>query len=65
MYGNPYNFEDFFSQEKVFDISDINNIKQIDAYFYQNGNFIDGNGNKLEYKDEDFKYPDNLFLENF
>ena len=24
MYGNPYNFESYFSQEKVFDISDIN-----------------------------------------
>jgi predicted glutamine amidotransferase len=29
MYGNPYNFESYFSQEKVFDISDVNNITNI------------------------------------
>jgi hypothetical protein len=34
MFGNPYQFESYFSQEKVFDISNINNIKKIEIYFY-------------------------------
>lgn len=47
MIGNPYQFEDFFSQEKVFDISYINRVKRVDAYFYQGNNFIDGNGDLI------------------
>lgn len=68
MYGNPYQFEDYFSQEKVFDISNINKINQIDVYFYQSGNFKDGNGNLIPYTDtvenEIIKLPDNLFVNN-
>lgn len=71
MIGNPYQFESYFSQEKVFDISNINNIKQIDVYFYQNGQFYDGNGNYIPWQDEDInnsiglepsKKPNNLFV---
>lgn len=68
MYGNPYQFEDYFSQEKVFDISNINKINQIDVYFYQSGNFKDGNGNLIPYTDtvenETIKLPNNLFVDN-
>ena len=68
MYGNPYQFEDYFSQEKVFDISNINKINQIDVYFYQSGNFKDGNGNLIRYTDtvegETVKLPNNLFVDN-
>lgn len=68
MYGNPYQFEDYFSQEKVFDISNINKINQIDVYFYQSGNFKDGNGNLIPYtdtvEDETIKLPNNLFVDN-
>lgn len=49
MIGNPYQFEDYFTQEKVFDISFIEKIKTIEAYFYQNNNFKDGNGNLIPY----------------
>lgn len=49
MIGNPYQFEDYFTQEKVFDISFIGKIKTIEAYFYQNNNFKDGNGNLIPY----------------
>ena len=71
MIGNPYQFESYFYQEKVFDISNINNIKQIDVYFYQNGQFYDGNGNYIPWQDEDInnsiglepsKKPNNLFV---
>ena len=68
MYGNPYLFEDYFSQEKVFDISSIDEITEIEVYFYQSGNFKDGNGNLISYmsKDEDepIKMPNNLFVNN-
>lgn len=39
MLGNPFAFEIFSNQEKVFDISDIEDILALDIYFYQNGEF--------------------------
>jgi hypothetical protein len=42
MYGNPYNFETFFTQEKVFDISYINDINRIEGYFFHSADFFDG-----------------------
>jgi hypothetical protein len=49
MYGNPYNFESYYNQELVLDISNIkgNNIKKIDINFYQLANFYDTNGNPI------------------
>ena len=70
MIGNPYQFESYFAQEKVFDISNINNIKQIDVYFYQDGQFKDGNGNLIPWKNESTdifgssKMNNNLFVNN-
>lgn len=49
MIGNPYQFEDYFTQEKVFDISYIGKINKIEVYFYQNKDFKDGNGNLIPY----------------
>lgn len=70
MIGNPYQFEDFFSQEKVFDISYINRVKRVDAYFYQGNNFIDGNGDSIpsyvstgEGFGEIITLPHNLFVD--
>jgi hypothetical protein len=34
MYGNPYNFETYFNQEKVFDISSFGRILKMELYFY-------------------------------
>jgi hypothetical protein len=34
MYGNPYNFETYFSQEKVFDITSFSRITAMELYFY-------------------------------
>lgn len=68
MYGNPYLFEDYFSQEKVFDISNIDEITEIEVYFYQSGNFKDGNGNLIlytsEFEGEKVKRPNDLFVDN-
>lgn len=53
MYGNPYNFESFYQQEKVFDISNIKQIESIELYFYQEVNsFLDKDGKLIPYLDE-------------
>ena len=39
MYGDVYNFTTYFSQEAVFDISDVGNITNIEAFLYQGSNF--------------------------
>lgn len=44
MQGNPYNFENYFQQEKVFDISSLKEITSIRAEFYQEKNFKDAEG---------------------
>lgn len=50
MVGNPYKFATYFQQEKVFDISDIANIKKIEVYLYQNSNFKDISGNLISHQ---------------
>ena len=70
MYGNPYNFEGFFTQSKVFDISDINNITKVEIYMFQNGDFYDGNGNAIPHGStlaetgEFTIFPENIFIKN-
>lgn len=39
MYGDVYNFTTYFSQEAVFNISDVGNITSIEAFLYQGSNF--------------------------
>lgn len=42
MIGNPYNYESFYSQKKLFDISGLKNIKSMELWFYQKeGSFLD------------------------
>lgn len=72
MIGNPYQFEDYFYQEKCFDISSISSISKLEVYFYQNSNFIDGAGNLVSYQMENcmidgeqsqlIDKPNNLFV---
>ena len=80
MIGNPYAFESYFTQEKVFDISAIKNIQKIEVYFYQNGKFKTiGNDDKEEFipwsytnkmeidnevTEQIFSLPPNLFVNN-
>lgn len=45
MVGNPYRFNSFYQQEKVFDISGLTHITKLQLYLYQNKNFKDFNGN--------------------
>ena len=52
MNGNPYNFQTFYQQEKVFDISSIGSIQKMELQFYQKpGSFIDIDGNEIPFMD--------------
>lgn len=63
MYGDPYNFQGFFEQEQVYDISKIKNIISMALFFYQeSGSFIDKDEKPIPYLSV-FDYPlnNNLF----
>jgi hypothetical protein len=34
MTGNPYNYQGFFPQAKIFDISNINQVIEMELWFY-------------------------------
>jgi len=61
MFGNPYSFSLWSTQEKKFNIKDIGVIKNINLYFYQGGDFsyLDDETKELKYFDE------SSFLEGF
>lgn len=68
MYGNPYNFSNYFKQEKLFDISHLFEITQIGLILYQNENFINELGEMVPYYEEQnnskVKFSDNIFMRN-
>ena len=66
MYGDIYNFNNYFKQEISFKIpNEFNKIKTISLYFYQNNNFKDQNGNLVPYKDSfDGLYLNNLLIKD-
>lgn len=66
MYGNPYNFEGYYSQEIVIDTSAVAKIYNIKIFLYQKGNFKDSNNNLISYAD-DFNMsipPNNIFVKD-
>lgn len=77
MYGNPYNFENYYSQEKVFPITELNTITDIIIDFYQiAGSFYDNKNEILTLQDAientetegqisyTTNFGDNLFVDN-
>lgn len=53
MYGDPFNFQSFYQQEKVFDISSIGTITYMRLKFYQRPNtFFDKKKELIPYKDD-------------
>lgn len=65
MYGNPYDYQSFFEQESVFNISDIKNIVSMSLFFYQASNtFFNQNLEPLQYKKGSTKFNDNLFTKS-
>lgn len=60
MFGNPFNFQTFFNQQKIFDISNLDKITNMRLYFYQKRNsFIDGNNQPIN-----LGLSDNLFTKD-
>lgn len=56
MIGNPYSFNSFYSQEKVFDISSLGTLIGLKVEFFQEeGSFKDKDGNNISYIDDSFK----------
>ena len=52
MNGNPYDFQSFYTQEKVFDISAVGKIVAIELQFYQKaGSFKDRDDQLIPYQD--------------
>ena len=47
MFGNPYNFTGYFSQEFVWPIEGLGTIEFIDFEFYQDCNFLKDDGSQL------------------
>ena len=65
MYGDPFNFETYYLQEKVFDISGLSNIIHMELLLVQNSDFYDVENNLVEYKDARGEvFPDNIFVQN-
>lgn len=52
MIGNPYQFETYHKQEKLFDISKFLNINTLEIYLYQLGDFFDADGNYIPHEVE-------------
>ena len=64
-YGDPYNFETFYSQEIAFDISHIDKIIAIKVVFYQEGNFTNEKGVLIPSSMADgTKLTENIFIQN-
>lgn len=65
MYGNPYNYNSYFLQEKLFNVKNIHEICAIRLSFYQNSDFINLDGETIPYKDKNNNFiPDNLFVQD-
>lgn len=65
MYGNPYSFETFYEQQKVFDISGLGNITNMKLVLFQGQDFQDALLNRIPYLDENGKkLSDNIFVQN-
>lgn len=64
MYGDPFNFETYYLQEKVFDISDLSNIIHMELLLVQNSDFYNTDNQLVAYKTEGGEYfPDNIFVQ--
>ena len=61
MTGNPYNYQGFFPQAKIFDISNINQIIEMELWFYQKaGSFKNAQGAAIPYEN----IPSNILVKD-
>lgn len=64
MFGNPYSFLIFSTQEKKFDITNIGTVDKIRVYLYQNNNFMHYDGRStIRIEGSDFFF-DNIIAKN-
>ena len=64
MLGNPYAFNSYFEQEYAFNVDgDIKQINELIVDFYQDGQFVDGNDNILDFSSFGKNYY-NLFVKD-
>ena len=65
MYGNPFNFETYYLQEKVFDISNITDICYMELLLVQNSDFYNTENVLVPYKNEKNELlSDNIFVKD-
>lgn len=66
MYGNPFNFQNFYEQEKVYDISKLGTIYGLVLYFYEKtGSFYDELNTPIPYQfSGGGPRPNNLFTKD-
>lgn len=65
MYGNPYNFESYYNQQKVIDISEKGEIIGIDIELFQESDFVDSLGTAIPSTDGlDMRLFDNIFVKD-
>ena len=63
MYGNPYAFETFYTQEILLDISSIEEIKGMRLRFVQENDFYMSDGTRASgLGEDDARAPSNIFL---
>ena len=61
MTGNPYNYQGFFPQAKIFDISNINQVIEMELWFYQKaGSFKNAQGTEIPYEN----IPSNILVKD-
>ena len=67
-FGDIYNFENYYTQEAIFDLSRFENyyLKEITLEAYQLDNFKTDKGNRLKYDDASFTFTknNNIFVKN-
>lgn len=64
MYGDPFNFETYYLQEKVFDISGLSNIVHMELLLVQNSDFYNTENELAAYQTEKGeRFPDNIFVQ--
>ena len=65
MYGDPFNFETYYLQEKVFDISGLSNIVHMELLLVQNSDFYNTENELIPYKTEKGEvFSDNIFVQH-
>jgi len=68
MWGNPYDFENYYTQSLVYDITDWEDIETVQIIFYQTANFYSREDRTVlidhTIPGTDELLPDNLFVDN-